>query len=98
MNSKIFLGAMTALIAMSGLSHTMVDASAKIAIDTRVGDLTFESSFYRNTTLDLWLSTRWDLGERGVLKVNGEEKLVLGASAETNHSLVVEANVAKVFE
>ncbi len=98
MKPKFFYMAAVVLLAMPGFSHTMVGGTGAMSVDTRVGDLTVESSWHRDSTLDLRLSTRWDCGENGTLKINGVEKSSLPSSAETDYSLVVEANVATTFE
>ena len=90
--------AVASLVVLPGLSHTMIGVTGIMSIDTRIGDLTLESSWHRNSTFDIRLSTRWDPGESGTLKINDVEKSVLSASTEIDYPLVVEANVAMTFE
>ena len=97
MRSKLFFAAIVAMAALSGFSRTMVGGTGRISVDTRVGDLSLETSWYKSTTFDLLISTRWDSSESGILTVNGVEKASLEASSETNCSLVVGANVATTF-
>ena len=98
MKSKICLLAIVAHAALPVLSHTMVDGTAKISIDTRIGDLSVESSWYKDSDFNLRLSTRWGEGDSGILKINGVETKTLGALTETDFSLTLKANVATTYD
>lgn len=86
-----------AVLPCTGRAQTMVGGSESVSLDTTIGDVSIESGWYRDGTISLRLSTRWDASSQGVLTVNGNEYVVLSADEEKEFTVSMPAHSSGTY-